>query len=341
MPGQRLHAGQPVLDGVRDQVVPVVPRPGPSASSPSRSMPAGADERRRPRASPRPARPRWSRRRAAAAGGRPRRRRGRRRRAPSASVDLDQPLDRTADGEGGEVRQPDVASNLHDPTLAGTTLRTGERGGPERPQARGHRCPPRRSARPRAWPPAGPAPSACRPGAPPTPTGCAGWTAGCWPPRCRGCATPPGPSSSTSGYGSSAVTTLELVERLGARGRRPRGRRAGDRPRRGWPRSPPTATRRGSTSASGGFELAGLQPVLVRAFNVLRQYDEESAARAWDTMRGRAGARRADRRGHLRRVGTALGLGGPGRGRAAHPHPRHPGRRHLSRTSSMSAMPQR
>ena len=28
----------------------------------------------------------------------------------------------------------------------------------------------------------------------------------------------------------------------------------------------------------GGFELAGLQPVLVRAFNVLRQYDEESAA---------------------------------------------------------------
>jgi hypothetical protein len=26
--------------------------------------------------------------------------------------------------------------------------------------------------------------------------------------------------------------------------------------------------------------------VLVRAFNVLRQYDEESAARAWDTMRG-------------------------------------------------------
>src|SRR5215203_3514438 len=35
----------------------------------------------------------------------------------------------------------------------------------------------------------------------------------------------------------------------------------------------------------GGFELAGLRPVLVRAFNVLRQYDEESAARAWDTMR--------------------------------------------------------
>src|SRR4029450_8504546 len=35
----------------------------------------------------------------------------------------------------------------------------------------------------------------------------------------------------------------------------------------------------------GGFELAGLQPVLVRAFNVLRQYDEASAAEALDTMR--------------------------------------------------------
>jgi hypothetical protein len=34
----------------------------------------------------------------------------------------------------------------------------------------------------------------------------------------------------------------------------------------------------------GGFELAGLRPVLVRAFNVLRQYDEASAARAWHTM---------------------------------------------------------
>jgi hypothetical protein len=39
----------------------------------------------------------------------------------------------------------------------------------------------------------------------------------------------------------------------------------------------------------GGFELAGLQPVLVRAFNVLRQYDEASAARAWDTMRAALG----------------------------------------------------
>jgi hypothetical protein len=39
----------------------------------------------------------------------------------------------------------------------------------------------------------------------------------------------------------------------------------------------------------GGFELAALQPVLVRAFNVLRQYDEASAAQAWDTMRASLG----------------------------------------------------
>jgi hypothetical protein len=90
------------------------------------------------------------------------------------------------------------------------------------------------------------------------------------------------------GYGSSAVTTLELVERLSP---------AVDRlevvgleidPARvtavAADRDPPRVDFR-----VGGFELAGLRPVLVRAFNVLRQYDEESAARAWDTMRGGLG----------------------------------------------------
>ncbi|MGY1834293.1 class I SAM-dependent methyltransferase [Blastococcus sp. SYSU DS0510] len=87
------------------------------------------------------------------------------------------------------------------------------------------------------------------------------------------------------GYGSSAVTTLELVERLGPEvdGLEVVGLEidpdrvaavAADR-------DPPRVDFR-----VGGFELAGLRPVLVRAFNVLRQYDEESAARAWDTMRG-------------------------------------------------------
>ena len=35
----------------------------------------------------------------------------------------------------------------------------------------------------------------------------------------------------------------------------------------------------------GGFELGGHCPVLVRAANVLRQYDERAALAAWDTMR--------------------------------------------------------
>jgi len=34
----------------------------------------------------------------------------------------------------------------------------------------------------------------------------------------------------------------------------------------------------------GGFELAGLRPVVVRAFNVLRQYDQEAVPAAWRAM---------------------------------------------------------
>lgn len=87
------------------------------------------------------------------------------------------------------------------------------------------------------------------------------------------------------GYGASAVTTLELVDRLGPAvpGLEVVGLEID--PERvvavAADRDPPRVDFR-----LGGFELAGLQPVLVRAFNVLRQYDEESAARAWDTMRG-------------------------------------------------------
>jgi SAM-dependent methyltransferase len=86
------------------------------------------------------------------------------------------------------------------------------------------------------------------------------------------------------GYGSSAVTTLELVQRLSPEIERlevvgleidPDRVRAVSEDR-----DPPRVDFR-----VGGFELAGLRPVLVRAFNVLRQYDEDSAARAWNTMR--------------------------------------------------------
>jgi len=85
------------------------------------------------------------------------------------------------------------------------------------------------------------------------------------------------------GYGSSAVTTLELAERLTPEvpGLEVVGLEID--PARvaavAEDRDPPRIDFR-----TGGFELAGLQPVLVRAFNVLRQYDEASAARAWETM---------------------------------------------------------
>jgi hypothetical protein len=90
------------------------------------------------------------------------------------------------------------------------------------------------------------------------------------------------------GYGSSAVTTLELADRLEplVDGLEVVGLEID--PLRvasvESDRDPPRVDFR-----VGGFELGGLQPVLVRAFNVLRQYDEESAARAWDTMRAGLG----------------------------------------------------
>jgi hypothetical protein len=86
------------------------------------------------------------------------------------------------------------------------------------------------------------------------------------------------------GYGSSAVTTLELLDRLSPQvdGLEVVGLEIDPERVRAVEadRNPPRVDFR-----VGGFELAGLRPVLVRAFNVLRQYDEESAARAWDTMR--------------------------------------------------------
>ena len=42
--------------------------------------------------------------------------------------------------------------------------------------------------------------------------------------------------------------------------------------------------RDGVNFALGGFELAGLKPHLVRAFNVLRQYDVDQVQQAWQTV---------------------------------------------------------
>lgn len=86
------------------------------------------------------------------------------------------------------------------------------------------------------------------------------------------------------GFGATPVTSIELRSRL----RRVRAdvRVLGleidaDRVARALPRADPP----GLTFERGGFELAGRTPLLVRAANVLRQYDEPAAAEAWATMR--------------------------------------------------------
>jgi hypothetical protein len=84
------------------------------------------------------------------------------------------------------------------------------------------------------------------------------------------------------GYGATPVTTVEMASRL----------------RRVWPgvrvvgleidaervAAAQEAAGPGLEFRRGGFELAGLRPVLVRAMNVLRQYDESAAAEAWATL---------------------------------------------------------
>ena len=84
------------------------------------------------------------------------------------------------------------------------------------------------------------------------------------------------------GYGRLPVTTLELAGRL--RTIRPDVRVIGLEidPDRVTAAQESTDDR--VEFALGGFELAGLRPVLVRAFNVLRQYPQEAVADAWHTM---------------------------------------------------------
>ncbi|MDZ5444594.1 class I SAM-dependent methyltransferase [Micromonospora sp. 4G57] len=89
------------------------------------------------------------------------------------------------------------------------------------------------------------------------------------------------------GYGATPVTAVELRARLAA------GVRADVRvvgleidPVR-VAAAQPAADPPGLTFARGGFELAGLRPALVRAFNVLRQYDEGEVADAWHTVTDR------------------------------------------------------
>ena len=88
------------------------------------------------------------------------------------------------------------------------------------------------------------------------------------------------------GFGANPATTVELADRLRDVRRDVRvlgleidpGRVAAAQPQADPPRL---------DFRHGGYDLAGTRPVLVRAMNVLRQYDEGAAAEAWRTMRGR------------------------------------------------------
>jgi hypothetical protein len=87
------------------------------------------------------------------------------------------------------------------------------------------------------------------------------------------------------GYGATPVTAIELRTRLAKV--RPDVRVVGleiDPVR--VANAQAAADPPGLTFARGGFELAGMRPVLVRAFNVLRQYDEATVASAWTSLVG-------------------------------------------------------
>ena len=98
----------------------------------------------------------------------------------------------------------------------------------------------------------------------------------------------PAPTVVDLGYGSSPITTLELADRLG------RVRRGTDVV--GIEIDPDRVTaaaalaRPGVQFVRGGFEVPlpdGRRPLLIRAANVLRQYDESEVAGAWARMVGR------------------------------------------------------
>jgi hypothetical protein len=88
------------------------------------------------------------------------------------------------------------------------------------------------------------------------------------------------------GYGAHPVTTLELADRL--RSVRADVEVVGVEIDRERVTAAQPLARPGVTFRHGGFDLAALagrRPVLIRAMNVLRQYDEGDVAPAWSTLR--------------------------------------------------------
>lgn len=113
------------------------------------------------------------------------------------------------------------------------------------------------------------------------------WIADRLAPQLRAAAEPP--VAVDLGYGAAPWTAVELRARLAAV--RPDVRLVGVEIEPGrvaaaarWARPPELSFRR------GGFEVpldGGARPLLIRAANVLRQYDEEQVAAAWSLLCGR------------------------------------------------------
>jgi hypothetical protein len=87
------------------------------------------------------------------------------------------------------------------------------------------------------------------------------------------------------GYGASPVTAVELRDRL--RAVRADVEVVGLEIDQERVDAAQPAAGDGLSFRRGGFELAGLRPLVVRALNVLRQYEREPADRAWQTVRER------------------------------------------------------
>ena len=85
------------------------------------------------------------------------------------------------------------------------------------------------------------------------------------------------------GYGASPVTAVELFTRL--RAVRPDVTVVGLEIDQERVDAAADAERPGLSFRRGGFELAGLRPLVVRALNVLRQYERAAALEAWATLR--------------------------------------------------------
>ncbi len=86
------------------------------------------------------------------------------------------------------------------------------------------------------------------------------------------------------GYGATPITAVELHARLVAV--RPSVEVVGVEIDQSRVDAAASAVCDGLRFVRGGFELAGLKPLVVRCLNVLRQYPLEDALAAWDTVLG-------------------------------------------------------